>query len=223
MRKYPIYLIATLFFVAITKLLQVTVFDINQYDKNKRESNKLIKVSHKVKEPRAKRQNSEKPSNSNNGKSSDAKVSSEDSVKLEKSANSTSTKPSLAELKNKYLSPIVSKLPEGQLREDVVIRYYRHQKDANKVSRLSTLGYYIHEKEVTETIGFGSNVMYYGSNVKTEDIKIVALVLLEEGLDLKSIEPSQFDWKSTSIEIGTDSLLISSPTLSQNQVLSFSQ
>ncbi|MEO1253741.1 MAG: hypothetical protein AAFY41_02475, partial [Bacteroidota bacterium] len=120
-----------------------------------------------------------------------------------------------------YLKSIINSLPSGQLREDVVIRYYRHEKDGNKVDALKDLGYYIHEKKATETAGLGSNVLIYGENVTTEDIKIVAYTLIDQGLPLKAIYHTQFEWKSTSLEIGTDTLLTEDSILSPQDISNF--
>lgn len=137
------------------------------------------------------------------------------------SSNSASY-PTLADLKKNYLSIKNASLQEGRSREDVVIRYYKHEKDGNKVYSLKKLRYYLHEKPATETEGLGSNVIYYGNQVKPEDIQIVAYTLLESGIPLKSIERSKFDWKSNAIEIGTDSLLIGKTNLSKEQIRDFS-
>lgn len=141
--------------------------------------------------------------------------------KSNKSAVKGNDYPSLEDLKKNYLSIKNASLLEGRSREDVVIRYYKHEKDGNKVYSLRKLRYYLHEKPATETEGLGSNVIYYGDQVKPEDIQIVAYTLLENGIPLKSIERSKFDWKSNAIEIGTDSLLIGTRNMTKDQIRDF--
>ncbi len=124
----------------------------------------------------------------------------------------------LEDLKENYISIKNAALEDGRSREDVVIRYYKHEKDGDKVYALKNLRYYLHEKPATETKGLGSNVMYYGDEVNKEDIQVVAFILLENGIPLKSIERSKYDWKSNAIEIGTDSLLIGQKNLTKNDI-----
>ncbi|MFK7952086.1 MAG: hypothetical protein AB8B73_04515 [Ekhidna sp.] len=126
--------------------------------------------------------------------------------------------PTLDDLKENYISIKNAALEEGRSREDVVIRYYKHEKDGDKVYALKDLKYYLHEKPATETKGLGSNVIYYGDEVNKEDIQVVAFILLENGIPLKSIERSKYDWKSNSIEIGTDSLLIEQNNLTKKDI-----
>ena len=157
---------------------------------------------------------------------SDSSFDSQPSESESDFANETTTARSysgLDELKNIYLAPKIANLPPGQLREDVVIRYYRHDQDGDKVYSLKELGYYIHEKEATETEGLGSNVMYYGANVAVEDIQIVAYMLLSSGLPLKSIEPSSYSWKANAIEIGTDPDILDDDNLTESDIRRFSK
>lgn len=123
-------------------------------------------------------------------------------------------------LKNAYLSPILAEVPQGRSREDVVVRYYKHNKDNDKVYALKALGYYLHEKEAEDSKEYGSNVLYYGSDVDLRDIQIVAYTLLQNGVPLRAIEPSQFDWKYHSLEIGADSLLEDRRVLSIDKIIS---
>lgn len=243
MGKYPIYAILAIVFIGIIKLLQVTAFDSEQYAKNKKLS--FSQSSEKKEVPYKKEKKSEnKPANekqepteteANTPQETEQQAEEIDSFKSETVANEVeSVSESEAEetpqdvsyegfedLKQLYLAPIISDLPPRQLREDVVIRYYKHEQDDDKVYSLRKLGYYIHEKEASETAGLGSNVIYYGSDVNVEDIQIVAYELLKSGLPLKSIQPTQFNWKSNSIEIGTDTLLITNANLTESAILSF--
>ncbi|WP_370090268.1 hypothetical protein [Ekhidna sp.] len=243
MGKYPVYAILALIFIGIIKLLQVTAFDAEKYTKNKKASfskpieTKVAKATEQTAKPVLSAADDKKEDSkttplvveetkTDSTKDAAPIVESagfEEEKPVEKKSRAVNSDESLAFLKNNYLAPIIAKLPAGQLREDVVIRYYRHDQDGDKVYALKELGYYIHEKEANETAGLGSNVLYYGNDVRIEDIKIVALTLLEKGLPLKSIEPTRFDWKSTSIEIGTDVNLVDANNLSSAQVTNFTK
>lgn len=220
--EIPKYAIMALLFVVIIKVMQITLFDADKYYKNKEAS--FAKVTEKKPELIL-----EKKDNSSKETPTPALAQIDESdVSVDTSSESNNSAEvidgqSLSSLKNSYLAPIVSKLPSGQLREDVVIRYYRHDKDEEKVSNLKELGYYIHEKEATETLGLGSNVIYYGEDVNIKDIQIVALSLLEKGIPLKSIQRSRYDWKSNSIEIGTDPNLIDKSAITEDYIMHFNK
>lgn len=248
MGKYPIYAIVALVFLAITKLLQITAFNAEQYNKNKEASFSKGSVTTETIEgvedsdtdfdpsDPASQVASETPPpvldrTENDSTESDLDVVQDfNSEENDTSDSFNSTEPkkestpnfqNLSELKNLYLAPKIANLPPGHLREDVVIRYYRHDQDEDKVYSLKELGYYIHEKEAIETTGLGSNVMYYGDDVKLEDIQIVAYSLLSKGLPIKSIEPTRFSWKSNAIEIGTNPDLLEAPNLTNEDVRQF--
>ncbi len=243
MGKYPIYAFVAIVFIGIIKLLQVTAFDVEQYNKNKKLSfakpEDTTSVPYKKESQEADTlENDEKTSENipdsveevakeaqeeNNGEEIQDTTVDTDNDTFESPDAQAQSKSygSLSDLKNLYLAPKIANLPPGQLREDVIIRYYRHDQDGEKVYVLKELGYYIHEKEANETAGLGSNVMYYGDEVNIEDIQIVAFTLLEKGLPIKAIEPTQFSWKSNSIEIGTDTLLLNDVNLSQSDIQNF--
>lgn len=246
MGKYPVYAIVALVFIGIIKLLQITAFDAEQYTKNKKasfskdifkpaendasfdSSKPMSKVDKETPSPVLNRTESDSLESDNFGTTEDT-VQNDSSFGTQSSesesdfaeSTSTSSYRSLEELKNIYLAPKIANLPPGQLREDVVIRYYRHDQDGDKVYSLKEMGYYIHEKEATETEGLGSNVMYYGENVTVEDIQIIAYTLLSNGLPLKSIEPSSYSWKANAIEIGTDPDILESSNLTNEDIKNF--
>ncbi|MBC6401832.1 MAG: hypothetical protein GDA42_11670 [Ekhidna sp.] len=212
------YVIMLIVLVGLAKILQVIVFDSEQPKKNKKEES-AIKSYEKSKAY------SGTPGNLNKKKKAD-KVGSIRKKKVEdtnKRGRKFKDTPNitLESLKNNYLSSLLAQLPENQLRKDIVVRYYRHKKDLNKVYKLIEMSYYIHEKEATETAGLGSNIIYYGDDVPPEDIQIVAFTLLEEGIPLKSIKHTKFDWKAKAIEIGTDTTLINEPNISIQEIQDF--
>ena len=221
------YVLMTLVFVILTKVLQVAAFDSKHYEKLQRESaesyySKKAKSKKGAKKPSKKEKEVMKASDDNQ---EDSTLKPKTQAKEETAASDTQASPysdvTLSSLKNNYLAPLLATIPEGQLREDIVIRYYRHKKDLQKVDRLKALSYYIHEKEAIETAGLGSNIIYYGDDVPLEDIQIIAFTLLEEGIPLKSIKHTQFEWKAKAIEIGTDTLLINEANISIQEIQNF--
>lgn len=125
------------------------------------------------------------------------------------------------DIKNSYISPILAELPEGRSREDVVVRYYKHENDGQEIYSLRKLGYYLHEREAEDNLRLRSNSLYYGDDVDIRDIRLVAYELIKAGVPLKSISRSQFDWKFNSIEIGADSLVENNSILSISDILAF--
>lgn len=244
MGKYPIYALMALAFIGLVKLLQITVFDVEKYDKNKKlsfakpeyteevpykkeseEDKNLLANPTSLVETESLNADDEESFQTEQEESSGNDTPIEESSSFEQTQleNNGSVSASFSDLKNVYLAPKIASLPPGQLREDVVIRYYRHEQDGDKVYTLKGLGYYIHEKEANETAGLGSNVIYYGNDVNQEDIQLVAYSLLESGLPIKAILPTQFSWKSNSLEIGTDTLLVENSTLSQTDIQRFTK
>lgn len=101
-------------------------------------------------------------------------------------------------------------------RKDVVIRYYKKDKDGDKVYKLRDLGYYIHERPAEGDLDhFGSNAIFYGDAITREDLAIIAYFLIDSGVDLQNISLSKFHdtWKAHSVEIGTDTTVLNQPNL----------
>ncbi len=221
------YVLMATIFLVLTKILQLTAFDSQRYEKLQRES---ASAGYSVYSTKTRDKKDQKQ-----GKSSEKEVVEKPSKAESESQNvertlaesTDSSTPknydivTLSSLKNSYLAPLLAKIPEGQLREDIVIRYYRHEKDLKKVDKLKELSYYIHEKEAEETAGLGSNIIYYGDDVPLEDIQIIAFTLLEEGIPLKSIQHTKFEWKAQAIEIGTDTMLLDEPNMSTQEIQDF--
>ena len=197
------YLLMTFVFLGVVKLLQVTSFDGEKYDALvKKSENRIVKEA-------------------SNNKKKPVTKSPPAAKKVEKKPILKEEDRVLNELKESYLDPILEQLPPDGLRKDIFIRYYRHNKDGIGVYKLEEMGYYMHQKPATETAGLGSNIIYYGDDVPLEDIQIVALTLLKEGIPLKSIEHTTFEWKSSAIEIGTDTYIQDQPNLTLGQILDF--
>ncbi len=121
-----------------------------------------------------------------------------------------------------YISEFDPILSEN--RSDIVIRYYPHKGDGDKVYRLRELGLYIHERETNESIGqYESNSIYYGDSISTRDIQVIAYYLIKNGVPIKQIVPSKYhsDWKSKSVEIGADLTLEDKLVISLEELRSF--
>jgi len=223
------YTLMAMFFVIITKVLQVTTFDSKHYEKLQRESSSygyLSKTGDKstTQKPNSSEQKSMKVLEKDSkilSENSESKENSEKRAKELDDSIENRARVTLSGLKNNYLAPLLATIPEGQLRVDIVIRYYRHKKDLGKIDKLKELSYYIHEKEATETAGMGSNTLYYGDDVPLEDIQIIALTLLEVGVPLKSIKHTKFEWKAKAIEIGTDTALVDDRNMSIQEIQDF--
>ena len=124
-----------------------------------------------------------------------------------------------------YENKIMSQLSAGESRTDVVVRYYKREIDSGKVVALSKYGYYhLHERPVSENLDQQeSNSLFYGDSVSTEDIQLIAYILIQNGLPIKQIVPSKFHdgWKSRSVEIGTNLEIRDQKILSEEAIRSF--
>ena len=133
-----------------------------------------------------------------------------------KSKNSQSDEKYFSDLIKNYKVSVLSKLERPDSRTDIVLRYYAKPKDKGMVYGLSKYGFYIHERSSNDVYkNFATNALYYGDDVKSEDIQLVSYLLLDAGVELKKILPSKLhdDWKSNAIEIGTDTSFLKLPTL----------
>ena len=122
-----------------------------------------------------------------------------------------------SEMVKNYEANVLTKLERPDSRNDVVVRYYTKEKDKEKIYGLRKYGFYIHERPSDPVYAEAtSNALYYGDDVKNEDIQLVAYVLIKSGVALKEITPSKLhdDWKANSLEIGADTLANKLPTLS---------
>jgi hypothetical protein len=117
-------------------------------------------------------------------------------------------------------------LSKRKYRNDVVVRYYRHEPDGDQIKVLSEFGFYIHERPIPDENRFkkfGSNVIYYGHDFPESDLKFIAALLISRGMEIKNIQPfKDFDgWKHKSIEIGANSKLDKKKPLSLEDIQAF--
>lgn len=120
-----------------------------------------------------------------------------------------------------YESEVYSKLERPADRTDIVIRYYKKEKDQGIVYSLKSLGLYVHERQSdAEFDGSASNTIFYGDSISSSDIEIIAFKLISAGLDLKAIVPSKYHdtWKAHSLEIGYDTLYGDSKSLTLSDI-----
>jgi hypothetical protein len=120
-----------------------------------------------------------------------------------------------------YESDVYSKLERPADRTDIVIRYYKKEKDQGIVYSLKSLGLYVHERQSdVEFDGSASNTIFYGDSISFSDIEIIAFKLISAGLDLKAIVPSKYHdtWKAHSLEIGYDTLYNDSKSLTLSDI-----
>ncbi len=92
-------------------------------------------------------------------------------------------------------------------RTDIVIRYYKKDKDGDRVYKLRNLGFYIHERPAEDDFDdYTSNAIFYGDSVKQKDLILIAYQLIKNGVKLQSMTLSKYHdaWKAHSVEIGTD-------------------
>lgn len=123
-----------------------------------------------------------------------------------------------------YRDEILSQLPEKKNRTDIVVRYYNHEADQNRAEILQQYGFYLHKRPVDEQLSqYPSNTIYYGDDVSTRDIHLIAYLLLQNGMDIKAIQLSKYhdSWKSRAVEIGTDIDLTDEPNLTLAEIMKF--
>ena len=128
-----------------------------------------------------------------------------------------------ARMKNRADS-IRATLTEGKRRTDVIIRYYPHLPDGKLIYTLNDLGYYLHKRPTDPAqLDMPTNALFYGDNVPLLDIQMVALELVNKGVEIRQIKLSKFhaDWKANALEIGTDADAKNSPILSAESIRSF--
>lgn len=124
-------------------------------------------------------------------------------------------------LKKVYQASVLDRLGRSKHRTDIIIRYYTHAPDGERVYALQKLGFYIHERPVKDQLDdYESNAIFYGDEVTKEDLQMVAYTLLQQGMPIKQITQSQFhdSWKSSSIEIGTDTTVTNKAIYTIDQI-----
>ena len=124
-----------------------------------------------------------------------------------------------------YRNTTLAKVPDTENRTDLVVRYYPHDSDEGRVKILGDYGFYLHERSVdNDNAEYQSNSIFYGDNIKSEDIHLIAYLLIQNNVPIKQIVPSKFHdgWKANSIEIGADISIVNQPVLTLTEVQSFS-
>ncbi|MEQ9230472.1 MAG: hypothetical protein RIF46_07290 [Cyclobacteriaceae bacterium] len=114
-------------------------------------------------------------------------------------------------------------LKERKYRNDVVVRYYRHEPDGDRAQVLVYFGFYLHERPVSNQEEFNnvmSNVIYYGKDFPESDLKLITYLLIKNGIEIKELRRfKDFDgWKRKAIEIGASSYLKDKPVLTFDEI-----
>ena len=122
-----------------------------------------------------------------------------------------------------YKATVLSK---RKYRNDVVVRYYKHEPDSASANILVDYGFYLHIRPVAKARfkTQNSNVIYYGHEFPERDLKLIAYLLVKSGIPIKRIQAfKDFDgWKQKSIEIGGRAKFNQLKTLSLSDIRSFS-
>jgi len=117
-------------------------------------------------------------------------------------------------------------LSKRKYRNDVVVRYYRHESDEAKAQLLVDFGFYLHERPVDKSRfkNISSNVIYFGNGFPERDLKLITYLLVKNGIPIKRLQPfkNYNGWKKNSIEIGGNPKLTEKPTLTFSEIRSFS-
>ena len=98
--------------------------------------------------------------------------------------------------------------------------------DGSKAELLVDYGFYLHvrpvQKDRYNTIN--SNVIYYGHEFPERDLKLIAYLLVKNGIPIKRLQPfKDYDgWKKKSLEIGGNPKLENQPTLTFSQIREYS-
>ncbi|WP_258102614.1 hypothetical protein [Marinoscillum sp. MHG1-6] len=130
------------------------------------------------------------------------------------------------ELKTAYQARILDQLAEGDIRRDIIVRYYTREADGRKVYNLESLGFYIHERPVQgQAEDQKSNAIYYGDNVTPEDLQLVVYTLINDGIPIQKVALSKFHdgWKASSIEIGIDISASEDPVYTPDRIKNLGQ
>jgi hypothetical protein len=127
-------------------------------------------------------------------------------------------------LLTEYQTEILNSIPPTTNRKDILIRYYQRVNDNNRINVLEENRFYVHVRPISDSLESESNAIFFGDNVSTNDIQIIAYLLIKEGMPIKSIQPSKFHdgWKANSVEIGHDVSLRSRNRMTLAEVRSFS-
>lgn len=143
-----------------------------------------------------------------------------------KSASKTITSSSdyFDNLIEEYKANVLSK---KKYRNDVVVRYYKHEQDGEKAEVLVDYGFYLHKRPVEESKfkSLKTNVIYFGQDFPKSDLELITYLLVKSGLEIKEVKPfKDYDgWKHNAIEIGCDPKLSKKSTISDDQIRKLGQ
>ncbi len=105
-------------------------------------------------------------------------------------------------------------------RKSITLRYFAKQIDRAQVQKaLQPLGFNLQLAD-SQVSGVPTNCIWYGSSVRVEDVRTVALVLLQAGIKLQGIQPFQHSTaaNASTIQVGGSARLDSLPGITPDDV-----
>ena len=119
---------------------------------------------------------------------------------------------------NEYRS-ILLDLDSSKLK-NITVQYFPKNVDGDKVTKaFEELGYKV-EIGNTQVNNVESNSIWFGSNVKIEDVKLVALTLIRAGVKIKVIRPfKNSGTRKNLIQVGADALYQNRNALTVNEIV----
>lgn len=141
-------------------------------------------------------------------------------VKTATKSTSTSNADIFEQMLADYKANVLTK---RKYRNDVVVRYYKHEPDGDNADVLVDYGFYLHVREVVNKDRYKnlmSNVIYYGHEFPESDLRLITYLLVQSGIEIKAVRKFQdFDgWKRKAIEIGGDPKLASKSPMTLDQI-----
>lgn len=123
---------------------------------------------------------------------------------------------------NEYRN-ILSEL-DSVKQKDITVQYFPKNVDGDKVIKaIEELGYKV-EIGNTQIRDVETNAIWFGSNVKTDDVKLVALTLVRAGVKIKVIRPFRSSGQRNNlIQIGADALYENKNSLTVNEIVKTSK
>jgi energy-coupling factor transporter ATP-binding protein EcfA2 len=103
-------------------------------------------------------------------------------------------------------------------RAQITIRYYRKPTDSQKLAgAFKELGFVVTEEPALNPRE--TNCIWYGSEIRETDVKLVALAVIRAGLDLKGIQPlTKLNHETHSIQVGHNPTLEEEPSFTADVV-----
>lgn len=105
-------------------------------------------------------------------------------------------------------------------RNKITIQYFPKDVDKDRVEiALKELGFRLAEGS-TRVPNIATNAIWFGTNVKTEDVKLVAYTLIRAGIRIKIIRPfrNPHGYRASLVQVGADAVYVNSKSLTVEQI-----